>query len=515
MPGNVTLELSLRDAQLVAGLLNAARAQDKLTDGVKKTTRASKEMEDGLKRTSRAHEESFGTVALGQVFSYAAGIGTISTALGVLRGQFDKMAESRDKALASLAGVQDQNAKLAQLPGFAENAKARDAIYQKYGLPREEATELIYAARSGNLSDAETAFAARAGQLGPGVGPGMAQFETSMKSAFPGYSARAGGNLALKIAADSPKLEFGDVVTGTPASFTAAGHMGLNLTPEETMAIVEKMSLSAGTPTEALERFELLAGRLSIDKRFKGKGKFGFDEMSAKSDDEAADMLADTSGLSPDDAEKFLGKRKELRQAIRMYRAHEGEIPGYVKELKATAAATGTPYEEVESRARDRFSVPGEAAELERRKSENTATVTREGQLGVQTSQAARMKAASETASRKRGDSQWSTAGAQRGAAAGEYMGGRPIDVAVGAAGGKFIAEGGGLGALAGKYQEGLGTGLLYTNPIGLMIASFERLQKVTEEQKEILNEINASNKDMANQTPRIPAPNPNGGGRR
>ena len=54
MPAAVNLEMSIADAKLVSGLLNAVRAQSKLTEGVGKTTAESKKLAFELDRTAQA-----------------------------------------------------------------------------------------------------------------------------------------------------------------------------------------------------------------------------------------------------------------------------------------------------------------------------------------------------------------------------------------------------------------------------------------------------------------------------
>lgn len=458
---------------------------------MRSAAQAAGEARTNIERTSLASRQAFGGEVLAQLKGYATGLLGIAAAAGELKTRFVMMDEMRRKALSSVEGSQDQNELLAQLSGgdaqkFAALKSARDSLYQEFGISRDEAAGAVFAAESAGLTTRQRRLAGRAGQVGD-AGE-AARFMGTVKNVYKGQiSPEAGLAIAFKAAADAPGMDFKHFAEHEPASFAAGKELGLTM-PQVT-AILGKMSTQFGTPEEPFERLEVLAGRMSIDKRFRGRGLAGLGELVSKSDSEVDSYLGSTAGLRPEDAEQFLGKRKEMREAVRALRNVWPQIQPYAEEL-----ALAGNQDLVGAAAGARFRDPGERAELHRRQSTAMATVRRERGLGRRTSELETAYQLIEAHDREQGYDEGDIAQRQRWAKAFGWLTGSKGGAYFGARTAHFST----LPPLNASMQDAFGEPQWAKD----MLAS--------------LKNIEASNQKMANQAPpRQPPPNPNGGGRR
>lgn len=451
---------------------------------MRSTAAAAGEAGKNIERASRAGHHAFGGEAISQLKGYATGLLSIAAAAGEVKQRFVMMDEMRRKATASLEGSQDQNEQLAQLSGgdarkFKSLKWQRDALYQEFGISRDEAAGAIFAAESAGLTPKQRRLAGRAGQVGD-AGE-AARFMGTIKNVYKGeISPEAGLAIAFKAAADAPGMDFKHFAEHEPASFASGKELGLTM-PQVT-ALIGKMSTQFGTPEEPFERFEVLAGRMSIDKKFRRRGLSGLGELVAKSDSEVDSVLGSTAGLRPEDAEQFLGKRKEMREAVRALRNVWPEIQPYADEL-----ARAGHKDLVGKAAAARFADPAERSQLRGRQASAVATVRREGSLGVRASELNAAYDLIEARDREMGYDEGDIAQRQRWA--------------------KFF---GGITGTKGGAYFGAGTAHFSTMHEAFGEPQWARDMLAT------MKEIADTNRQMANQAPaRQPPPNPNGGGRR
>lgn len=444
-----------------------------------------------LDAAGAAGKQAFGSTALRHVADYALGLVSVAATVGLIKRGFDEITQARNKAMASMEGQQDKNRDLSQLAtpefGMTKLLSERDRLAQKFGLgqnaaaARQEASDVLFAARSADLSAAETEYAGRAGIIGDASD--TAQLLGSIKNFRKGEIApEAAANVMLKASADSPKLNFNDFVKHYPSADITAKALGLSV--EDATAIITMMSKNLGSPEEAFDRFTMLGGRMSLDDRMKGKGLEGFQTLADMSE---ADRL------------DFLGERKEAWQGFRAYEPEMGNIRGYSKELSTIAAQTGTGKDALDQQIRERMSDPGERAQFKLRRSRVKEEIAREKALGVGATTTEQIFADQRAADE----------------AAGISVGGR-----LGRSGGQAAAWGAGFGGeTAATISEGAAragaSGMWpfpgYSKPAP---PSQQVRDPQMDEQTRILQEISGKLDGRPAAPARVPSPRP-GGGRR
>lgn len=453
---------------------------------------AAKEAKANLDAAGNAGKSAFGGAAMEQLAGYAMSMVSLSAAIGLVKRAFDTVPEARDKAIASLESKQDANEKLAQLSG-GDSSKVkelfgqRDYLAREYGLTPDEAANAVFEVESAELNKEQLNLAGRSGQVGDAGS--AAKFMGVIKNVYKDeVTPERGLRVAFKTAADAPGMDFDELTQRMPVSMPAAKELGLSI--EDTAAIIGNMQEQIGVAGTTLERFEVLAGRMSIDKQFRGQGLAGFKKLADASDADMEAMLGDTTGMSPEDAESFLGKRKEMREAIRAIRTSgHPKIEAYSRELKAAGES-----DVIGAAAEARFSIPTEKSQLDLRKQKERETQTREKALGKSSTDIQTLFSAEREKDEER--KVWATQRLGRATYQGLAYG---LQVEPGTA----------------HAMSEFGSQLGVAGPLGAIpeaIDVWRHLLGINTDQAAVLKEI-SSKLDTPKPIPRPPPPAPNGGG--
>lgn len=253
-----------------------------------------------LTETKEVAKQAFGSAQMNSLMQYAAGMFSITAAVGVLKDAMNLMKQETDGALASVNGLTKARMGLNQVGTSAQDIAGRnefaDNLAMQYGVSRDAARELVMSARSegfegtesniarlhaANIVDPKAAITA-AGMVRGNLGKDrVSPMQAVVGTLIGGEVSRS---TVEQYASELPKLS------------GAVG--GLGASPAETMATV---AILATENERAAEYTATFANQLGIMKEFKGKGLSG-----------AVDIL---QAMPEAKRQKVLGTSKEMNMA--------------------------------------------------------------------------------------------------------------------------------------------------------------------------------------------------------
>lgn len=408
--------------------LSQAVLHGKLT--IDEKTRALAIYRRELFSTQESQDGAFGTQMLTKLAAYAAGVITIQKAVQLVKSAWEEENQAAEAALASAKEMTAPNRNLAQLAGsseeFAQMKATRDQLAVRFNTSREEVTDTMFNVDSAKLTQNQRDVALRAGLLGDASDTALLMGK--IKEIYGGKeNLEAAINVSLQAAAESP-LDFGNFVQNMPNSLAPSKELGLNYA--ETASILAEFSTQFGSSETAFKRYELLAGKMARDERFKGKGLAGFRQLADMSEEEAQDIYKD-------DKETYFAWLA-LKQTM-------PNIAPRAQRYKQTAAATGTAGDALNKQVGILLSDPEEMAKFKAGQAEKSAVINREKNLAID--EAARQQAVDQEMARldKEKAPWYERAGAGMFARAAKWLRMDPKDIRrlanVGRGAGKMLGE--------------------------------------------------------------------------
>lgn len=314
--GSQEMKQFAREAQAAAKIIDATKTPtEKLADKQKRLNElyekghlSASEYNRALKQLGREHEQlnsksskTFGQTALSNIGSYIASMGALSAAVGIVSKGLDQLSKDAEKGLSSLQRNQSPDKRLAQLAKSGEDLQAMrrqaDDAAVKFGLGRDEARRLVFAARSEGFAGGDDFnAAARATQI----------FDTETVSALAGsfrgvfkgrqdLSSRQAMSGAL-FASQESKFDVAQLAEQARKASEMAGVQGSSA--EEILAATAVLSQKFGESTGA--RLRAFQTQMSKSDLTRGKGIEG--AMEALMGLDSADVTQ--SKLSELDKEK-------------------------------------------------------------------------------------------------------------------------------------------------------------------------------------------------------------------
>lgn len=314
----------------------AARTETKverLSRATDKQTGATKGTKQALTETASAGNAAFGGAALASVTKFAAGVVSVSVAIGAVTAAFRKAKEERERALQSVKELADSDRSLNQIASSPEQLaawqKQADDAAMKYGYDPNLARQVLFNAESGAFAEHFDDFIRGKNVVDPLAASSMA---LELRDLFSGQKLKPmeGINMAL-VAARNSKLNMERIASALPIAAEGAGPAGS--TPEELFAMAGPMAnLFSG---EAFApRLRAFAARVAQDPELKGKGI-----MNALS---ALQQMDDGSRA------KWIGQSAEVNAAYDRLVQLAPEIQSNMLQMEEVRRSVGTAASPVE-----------------------------------------------------------------------------------------------------------------------------------------------------------------------
>lgn len=323
MPSNqVQVRMSVEDAEAVRAWQESKRGLQEFTQELEKA---------GNKGKKATEDVSAGlSDMVGKAATAATAIMLIKRAIDTAGEAWTDYLQRQKDALESAKNVDQSSRKLSQLAaGDPQKLQAlhaqRDMLAVKYGIDRGQVSEALYTAQSAGLTDEELETALKGSLIGDDAA-GATKLMGQVKQITKGkMDARQAYNIGLQAAIDATNLEASDVTAGMPELLNPAEVLGLGFA--DTAAIFSETSAHYSSGSETATAYKRLLSKLSMDKRYAGRGLAGLEEFV---------------NLPEERWEDVIGKDSEPRAAARNLRDEFADIKRTSGRYKDVAAATGT-----------------------------------------------------------------------------------------------------------------------------------------------------------------------------
>jgi hypothetical protein len=257
MGGNLTVEFSGDEAQLLRSQERIIRGQEKMIDKLRVTLNESSKTGKGMKG-------AFGSGALKDLKNYvtglasvSAGIAGISSALAAVKEESNELAQSlrsREGGLKRLSQVSGSKEEYAQLENLAKQLAVGE------GLSVSDAANLIFQAKSQGLLSDIAVLAKTARFTDPQA---MIESVGKFKSAFGASEAGSTEQLLSKFLTAAEKSDVSVEEIARAAVISAQGASRIGATDEELLSLLSVLSPAFKSPQTASQRLQALASVLA------------------------------------------------------------------------------------------------------------------------------------------------------------------------------------------------------------------------------------------------------------
>lgn len=312
---NVVVELSADEAKLLKAFQRISQSQDRMDAGLKKLKGSSQD-------AGKAHEQAFGTQAVASLKGYVGGMMGVGTAVTAVTNALRLQRQESEAAVAGVNQLTDARRRLLQIATSAGDFQAQvsraDALAMRYGISREEASQLLFSARSEGFEGA-TDFIGRAAGAGVITTQAGAQAAGQIPGLFPGSNltpqAAVGATL---LAAQASRLSFEQIANALPQAAEGAAMAGAS--PAETMGALSVMAGRFASGEAGAARLKAFGTFAAVRPDLAGGGMLSaLDSMQA---------------MSPEDRQKLLGTSQELNAAYMVMSELEPQIRERVKQIE-------------------------------------------------------------------------------------------------------------------------------------------------------------------------------------
>lgn len=282
-----------------------------------------------MQQAGHASSEAFGTSAASKMKSYIQGMAGLAGATSLFSSALAQAREDAMEVMSTYESLIEQRRNLLQIakPGEQDQQTAQaDSLAMTYGLTRKDAYELLTSSKNEGF-EASVPFIARAISANIVTEKAASTVAGQVPALFPGAGLTPEQALNMNLAAaGSSRLSFEGIAVGLPIAAETMNLQGSS--PAETMSVLGVLSKRFRSGETAGYRASMLAGKLSNDPRFEGKGLMG---------------AVDTLAAMPESKRKaFLKDDKETNAAYKVILQERESILQRVAEAeKAGAMAYG------------------------------------------------------------------------------------------------------------------------------------------------------------------------------
>jgi hypothetical protein len=248
-----------------------------------------------MQQASHASNEAFGSSATSKLKTYVQGMAGLASVTSLFSSALAQAKEDALETMREYEALIEQRRNLLQIaePGSQDQQTAEaDSLAMTYGLTRKDAYELLTSSKNEGF-ESSVPFIARAISANIVTEQAASTVAGQVPALFPGAGLTPEQAMNMNLAAaGSSRLSFEGIAAGLPIAAETMSLQGSS--PAEAMGVLGVLSKRFRSGETAGMRASMLAGKLSNDPRFEGKGLMGgVDMLSAMSDEERREFLKD------------------------------------------------------------------------------------------------------------------------------------------------------------------------------------------------------------------------------